>query len=289
MKKSKDVKNQPTEDVVDENQIEESVEVEPTERIQKTLARCGLGSRRQIESAIKLGQITINREPVTLGQKLLVGDKIGWKNRAWIVELEVMMPKVLMYHKPLGLVCTKRDEKGRPTVFDKLPQVKGEKWMNIGRLDINTTGLLLFTTDGDFANHMMHPSANIDREYACRIFGEIKEDTVKNLLSGVELEDGVAKFSDVQAAGGEDTSNKWFHVALMEGKNREVRRLWESQGVQVNRLKRVRYGGVFLPKNLRQGDCRELNAKELALLFKDSSYEPAAQKLVVNSLRKGRA
>lgn len=261
----------------------------PSERIQKTLARCGLGSRRQIEAAIKLGQITINREPVTLGQKLQVGDKIAWKNRAWLVELEQVMPKVLMYHKPLGLVCTRRDEKGRPTVFDKLPQVKGEKWLNIGRLDINTTGLLLFTTDGDFANHMMHPSANIDREYACRIFGEISEDTIKNLLSGVELEDGVAKFSDVQAAGGEDSSNKWFHVALMEGRNREVRRLWESQGVQVNRLKRVRYGGVFLPKQLRQGEFRELNAKELAIMFKDTAYEPVQQKLVVNSIRKGRA
>lgn len=261
----------------------------PSERIQKTLARCGLGSRRQIEAAIKLGQITINRKPVTLGQKLQVGDKIAWKNRAWMVALEQVMPKVLMYHKPLGLVCTRRDEKGRPTVFDKLPQLKGEKWLNIGRLDINTTGLLLFTTDGDFANHMMHPSANIDREYACRIFGEITEEAIKNLLSGVELEDGVAKFSDVQAAGGEDSSNKWFHVALMEGRNREVRRLWESQGVQVNRLKRVRYGGVFLPKHLRQGEFRELNLKELTLLFKDTAYEPAEQKLVVNSIRKGRA
>lgn len=260
----------------------------PTERIQKTLARCGLGSRRQIESAIKLGQMTINREPVTLGQKLQVGDKIVWKNRAWQVELEQVLPKVLMYNKPLGLVCTRKDEKGRPTVFDKLPIVKGQKWLNIGRLDINTTGLLLFTTDGDFANHMMHPSANIDREYACRVFGEVNEEIVQNLLAGVELEDGVAKFSDVQAAGGEDSTNKWFHVALMEGRNREVRRLWESQGLQVNRLKRVRYGGVFLPKNLRQGQFRELSPKELDILFKDTQYQPAAQNLVVNSIRKGR-
>ncbi len=265
-------------------------QVEPTERIQKTLARCGLGSRRQIETAIKLQQITINREAVKLGQKLQVGDKINWKNRAWVVELEQLMPRVLMYNKPLGQVTTRKDEKNRPTVFDTLPRIKGQKWLNIGRLDINTTGLLLFTTDGDLANHMMHPSANIDREYACRVFGEITEEVINNLLAGVALEDGVvARFSDIQAAGGEEKSaNSWFHVAIMEGKNREVRRLWESQNIQVNRLKRVRYGGVFLPKSLRQGAHRELNQKELDILFKDTRYEPAEQSLVVKSVKKGR-
>lgn len=262
---------------------------EPTERIQKTLARCGLGSRRQIEAAIKLGQITINREPVILGQKLKVGDKIGWKNRAWVVETDVVTPRVLMYNKPLGEVTTRSDEKNRPTVFDSLPKIKGQKWLNIGRLDINTTGLLLFTNDGDFANHMTHPSANIDREYACRVFGEVNEEVIQNLLAGVELEDGLAKFSDIQAAGGEEKgANSWFHVALMEGRNREVRRLWESQNVQVNRLKRVRYGGVFLPKSLRKGKHKELNQKELDILFTDTKYEPAAQSLVVRSIRKGR-
>ncbi len=267
----------------------EEYDFEPTERIQKTLARCGLGSRRQIEAAIKLGQININREPVELGQKLQVGDKIAWKNRAWVVEAEHVMPRVLMYNKPLGQVTTRKDEKDRPTVFDGLPKLKGQKWLNIGRLDINTTGLLLFTTDGGLANHMMHPSANIDREYACRVFGEITEEAIQNLLSGVELEDGVAKFSDIQAAGGEEKgANSWFHVAIMEGKNREVRRLWESQNIQVNRLKRVRYGGVFLPKNLRKGHHRELNQKELDILFKDTKFEPAAQTLVVKSVKKGR-
>ncbi|MFC3194743.1 pseudouridine synthase [Marinicella sediminis] len=264
---------------------------EPTERIQKTLARCGLGSRRQIEQAIKLGQISINRKPVVLGQKLQAGDKVVWKNRVWVVETESVRPRVLMYHKPTGEVTTRKDEKGRSTVFDRLPKIKGQKWLNIGRLDINTTGLLLFTNDGDFANHMMHPSANIDREYACRVFGEITEENIRNLLSGVKLEDGVARFSDIQPAGDEDnekSANSWFHVAIMEGKNREVRRLWESQNVQVNRLKRVRYGGVFLPKNLRQGECRELNAKELDILFKDTAYQPSDQSLVVKSVKKGR-
>ncbi len=262
-------------------------EVSPhTERIQKTLSRCGLGSRRQIETAIKLGQITVNRKSVQLGHKLRAGDKLIWKNRTWLVDTEQVFPKVLIYNKPLGLVCTRRDEKGRPTVFDKLPVIKGQQWFNIGRLDINTTGLLLFTTDGDFAHHMMHPSTNIDREYACRVFGEVTDDVIQNLLSGVVLDDGHARFSDIQAAGGEERHNRWFHVALMEGKNREVRRLWESQGLQVSRLKRVRYGGVFLPKNLRQGQSRELSSKELDILFKDTHYTPASQTLVVNSIRK---
>ncbi|MGJ8662261.1 MAG: pseudouridine synthase [Marinicella sp.] len=263
---------------------------EPTERIQKTLARCGLGSRRQIEAAIKLGQITINREPVTLGQKLKIGDKISWKNRTWMVESDQLMPRVLMYNKPLGQVTSRNDEKDRPTVFDGLPRLKGQKWLNIGRLDINTSGLLLFTTDGDLANHIMHPSANIDREYACRIFGDVTKEIINNLLSGVELEDGMARFSDIQAAGeGEEKgANSWFHVAIMEGKNREVRRLWESQGVQVNRLKRVRYGGVFLPKGLRKGKHREMVQKELDILFKDTKYEPPGQTLVVKSVKKGR-
>jgi len=268
----------------------EEVGFEPSERIQKTLARCGLGSRRQIEQAIKLGQIFINREPVVLGQKLQAGDKLVWKNRVWVVESESVLPRVLMYHKPTGEVTTRKDEKGRPTVFDRLPKIKGQKWLNIGRLDINTTGLLLFTNDGDFANHMMHPSANIDREYACRVFGEVTEEHLENLLKGVQLEDGMARFSDIQPAGDEEDkgANHWFHVAIMEGKNREVRRLWESQGVQVNRLKRVRYGGVFLPKSLRQGEHRELNARELAILFKDTQYQPADQTLVVKSVKKGR-
>lgn len=262
---------------------------EPTERIQKTLARSGLGSRRQIEAAIKLQQITINRQPVELGQKLRSGDKVAWKNRAWVVEADYVMPRVLMYNKPLGEVTTRKDEKDRSTVFDSLPRIAGQKWLNIGRLDINTTGLLIFTTDGDLANHMMHPSANIDREYACRVFGEVTEDKIKAMLNGVELEDGVASFSDIQAAGGEEKgSNSWFHVAIMEGKNREVRRLWESQDIQVNRLKRVRYGGVFLPKSLRKGQHKEMNQKELEILFKDIKYEPPTQTLIVKSVKKGR-
>jgi len=263
---------------------------EKQERIQKTLARNGLGSRRQIEQAIKLGQITINNNLGELGQKLSPGDRIVWKNRVWLVEDSQVKPRVLMYHKPEGLVTTRQDELGRPTVFDRLPKIKGQKWLNIGRLDINTTGLLLFTTDGDFAHHMTHPSAGIDREYACRIFGEVDDDMIERLLAGVELEDGLANFSDIQRAeeDREGSANHWFYVAIMEGRNREVRRLWESQGVQVNRLKRVRYGGVFLPKNLLQGKHRELNDKELSILFEDSHYQPAQSQLTVKSVAKKR-
>lgn len=267
----------------------EQPSAQTNERIQKVLARCGLGSRRQIEQAIRLQQISVNRQTIDLGYKLQLGDKITWKGRVWQVELEQNLPKVLIYNKPTGVVCTRKDEKNRPTVFAKLPKLKGQKWLNIGRLDINTSGLLLFTTDGDFAHHMSHPSTNIDREYACRVFGEVNQQNIDQLLQGVELEDGFAKFSDLQAAGGEDSQNKWFHIVIMEGRNREVRRLWESQGVQVNRLKRVRYGGVFLPKRLLQGEHRELTPKELNILFKDSNYQPTNQNMVVNQLRKGRA
>ena len=265
-------------------------ETNKQERIQKTLARAGLGSRRQVEQAIKLGQIKINNTPVELGQKLTAGDRIVWKNRVWLVEESQARPRVLMYHKPEGLVTTRQDEFNRPTVFDRLPTIKGQKWLNIGRLDINTTGLLLFTTDGDFAHHMTHPSSNIDREYACRIFGEVDDDMIERLLAGVELEDGPAHFSDIQRAeeDREGSANHWFYVAIMEGRNREVRRLWESQGVQVNRLKRVRYGGVFLPKNLPQGKHRELNDKELSILFEDSHYEPPVSQLSVKSVAKKR-
>ena len=255
------------------------------ERLQKILARAGLGSRRQIEKSIDMGQIKVNQVVATLGHKVVEGDRIEWKNRKWTVTLETPDIQVLMYHKPTGEVSTKNDPEGRKTVFDRLPKLKAQKWINIGRLDLNTSGLLLFTTDGQLANHMMHPSANIDREYACRIFGDISEEHIETLKSGVMLEDGMAQFSDIQAAGGEDHLNKWFHVVIMEGRNREVRRLWESQGVKVNRLKRVRYGGVFLPKQLRQGHHRLLNNKELNILFKDIQYTPADTQLIATPTR----
>ncbi len=254
------------------------------ERIQKVLARSGLGSRRQIEKSIKLAQIYINGTLVELGATVQQGDIISWKNRKWLIEAQATDFKIIMYNKPLGQVCTRKDEKGRPTVFDTLPELKGQRWINIGRLDINTTGLILFTTDGQFANHMMHPSTKIDREYACRVFGEVDQIKLDNLLKGVDLEDGFAKFNDIQAAGAGE-SNQWFHVVLLEGRNREVRRLWESQDLKVNRLKRVRYGGVFLPKKLQLGHYKELTAGEKTILLKDVNYQSEDAELVAQFVK----
>jgi len=263
----------------DNKEFEKDFEVElAAERIQKVLARSGLGSRRQLEKSIKMAQIYVNGKLVELGCKVSKGDIINWKNRKWLIEGETQEFKIIMYNKPLGQICTRKDEKGRVTVFDNLPELKGKRWVNIGRLDINTTGLLLFTTDGTFANHMMHPSTNLDREYACRIFGEVDQIKLDNLRNGVELEDGKAKFNDIQAAGAGE-SNQWFHVTLLEGKNREVRRLWESQDLKVNRLKRVRYGGVFLPKKLRTGQLQELTKGEKSILMQDVKYKPRPTEL----------
>ena len=257
---------------------------EVSERIQKVMARSGLGSRRQLEKAISMSQVYVNNQLIELGFRIKSGDVILWKNRKWKVEMQQPDFKILMYNKPLGQVTTRKDEKDRPTVFDNLPELKGQRWINIGRLDINTTGLLLFTTDGQFANHMMHPSTQVDREYACRIFGEVDQTMLDNMKNGVELEDGKAAFSDIQQAGAGE-SNQWFHVVLLEGKNREVRRLWESQGLKVNRLKRVRYGGVFLPKNLRPGQFRELTQGERNILLQDVNFQSPQSELIAHFLK----
>ncbi len=254
------------------------------ERIQKVLARSGLGSRRQIEKAIKMAQIYINGKLVELGQTLNEGDIVNWKNRKWVIEPQDQDLKILMYNKPLGEICTRKDEKGRPTVFDNLPELKRERWINVGRLDINTTGLILFTNDGGFANHLMHPSTKIDREYACRVFGDVDQIKLDNLRNGVELEDGFAKFNDIQQAGSGE-ANQWFHVVLLEGRNREVRRLWESQDLKVSRLKRVRYGGVFLPKKLRMGQFQEFTRGEKNILLQDVGYKVKEVEMVARFLK----
>ena len=254
------------------------------ERIQKVLARSGLGSRRQLEKSIKMAQLYVNGKLVELGCKVVEGDIVNWKNRKWVIEGKQQDFKIIMYNKPLGEICTRKDEKGRATVFDNLPELKGQRWINIGRLDINTTGLLMFTTDGEFANHMMHPSTQIDREYACRVFGEVDQIKLDNLRKGVELEDGPAKFNDIQAAGAGE-ANQWFHVVLLEGRNREVRRLWESQDLKVSRLKRVRFGGVFLPKKLRMGQQQELTQGETNILLQDVKYQAQDLELIARHLK----
>jgi 23S rRNA pseudouridine2605 synthase len=244
------------------------IETAPPERLQKVMASAGLGSRRALEKQIGNGDVLCNGETAVLGQTVSIGDSILFKQTQWRVVSKPVQHRCLIYNKPLGEISTRSDPNGRPTVYDRLPTVRNARWVAIGRLDINTTGLLLLTTDGEFAHVMMHPSSNVDREYACRIRGEVAAGQLQNLRQGVELDDGPACFSDIQEAGGSG-ENHWFHVTIMEGRKREVRRLWESQGLTVSRLKRVRYGAAFLPKRLQMGKWSEISARDLQILRED--------------------
>jgi len=212
------------------------------ERLQKIMATAGLGSRRGLERQIKAGEVRVNDSVATIGQLANVGDRIKFEDKNWKVIATGSSQRSLVYNKKTGEVTTRSDPEHRPTVFDNLPPIGGARWIAVGRLDINTSGLLLMTTDGELANAMMHPSNQVDREYACRIFGEVTPDQIAKLKKGVTLDDGPAHFSDIVASGGGSEGNHWYHVTLLEGRNREVRRLWDSQGVTVSRLKRVRYG-----------------------------------------------
>ena len=244
------------------------------ERIQKVLARMGLGSRREIESWIKAGRIMVNGKLAKLGDSITTEDRVQLdKKQIKFPRKTDSRPKVITYHKPAGEICTRKDAEGRTTVFSKLPRLKGARWVSIGRLDINTYGLLLFTNDGDLANRLMHPSSGIDREYAVRVVGKVDEDMLKRLQQGVELEDGPAHFSDIVDSGGEG-ANHWYHVTLMEGRNHEVKRLWESQGITVSRLIRVRFGPILLPRNSRTGTIKELDDKELDALYEWLDIKP---------------
>ena len=260
-------------------------EQQKSERIQKVLARMGLGSRREIESWIKEGRIKVN------GKLSKLGDVITSNDRVELDKRQIKFPKktdtrvrVITYHKPAGEICTRKDSEARTTVFSKLPPLKGARWVSIGRLDINTSGLLLFTNDGDLANRLMHPSSNIDREYAVRVIGQVDEIMLKQLQKGVELDDGPAHFSDIVDSGG-DGANHWYHVTLMEGRNHEVKRLWESQGIKVSRLMRVRFGPIILPRRSRVGSVNELEGKDLDALYEWANFEP---KVVPSSPRIGR-
>jgi len=231
------------------------------ERIQKVLAKCGLGSRREMEKVIEDGRVTVNSQVSKLGDKVKTTDELKVDGKTIKID-DKKVRRVLVYNKPEGEICTRKDPEGRHTVFDKLPNVPGERWIAVGRLDINTSGLLLFTNDGEMANRLMHPSSQIEREYAVRVLGEVTQEQIDTMCKGVELDDGVAKFTDVQFFDGKG-SNQWYHVVIMEGRNREVRRLWESQNLQVSRLKRVRYGSVFLESTVRAGTWQELQKKEI--------------------------
>lgn len=247
------------------------------EKLQKVLARLGLASRREIEQWIKNGRIKVNGQVATLGARVESTDQITVDERPLKrEEVNQSVRRVLIYNKPEGEVCTRNDPEGRPTIFDRLPRPKVGRWINVGRLDINTSGLLLFTTDGELANRMMHPSFEMDREYAVRVRGEVTDEMIETLKNGVVLEDGPAKFTDIQVAPEGDGLNRWYHCVVMEGRNREVRRLWESQGVIVSRLKRVRFGPVFLNSEIRLGRWREMSQYELDVLSKEVGLEPVA-------------
>lgn len=252
--------NAPINESSDESQFEPRLK---GERIQKLLAQAGVASRREAEKMISEGRIKINDVRATLGDRATHSDKLFLDGHLLKIEKPSADDyRVIVYSKPEGVICSHSDPEGRPTVFDHLPKLKNQRWISVGRLDINTSGLLILTTDGELANRLMHPSYEIDREYAVRIHGEVDDAMLKRLTDGVLLEDGLAKFSDVREFGGEGR-NKWFHAVVMEGKNREVRRLWESQEVQVSRLKRVRYGCIFLPSRLKVGAWEELTTKDI--------------------------
>ncbi len=239
---------------------------EKGERIQKALARMGYGSRREIERLIGENKIRINGQPAKLGDHVKAGDKVNIGNRRAVISSEVNRIRVLIYNKPEGEICTQKDEQGRKTVFESIGKINNGRWISVGRLDINSSGLLLFTNYGELANHLMHPSSEIEREYAVRVNGVVTDDAVKNLLKGVELEDGFSKFDTITDSGGQG-ANHWYHVTLKEGKNREVRRLWQSQDVRVSRLTRVRYANLSLPRTLKVGRKVELSLDEVKSLF----------------------
>lgn len=239
----------------------------PHYKLQKWLAQAGYGSRREIERMIQAGRIRLNHCIATLGDRADIHDTIHVDGKRVILNHATAIDTtVLIYHKPEGEICSRRDPNGRPTVYDKLPKLKSGRWISVGRLDYNSSGLLLFTTDGQLAHQLMHPASNIDREYACRVLGRVTPTMLKQLREGVMLADGMARFTDIVDGGGSG-ANHWYYVVIMEGRNREVRRLWESQKIQVSRLKRVRYGCAWLPRKLKRGHYINMSAQAITQLY----------------------
>jgi 23S rRNA pseudouridine2605 synthase len=237
------------------------------ERLQKLLANAGLGSRRQLEVLISEGRVRVNGKVSRLGDRATPDDRIEVDGRpVGGRRLSSNQRFVIMYNKPEGELVTRRDPEGRKTVFERLPRLPAGRWIAVGRLDVNSAGLLLLTNDGELANRLMHPSNQVDREYAVRVKGEVTDEMVRRLVSGVDLEDGPARFEDVVDAGGEGR-NHWFHLVIMEGRKREVRRLWEAVGATVSRLKRVRYGPIILDSSVKVGQWRELDRDERRALL----------------------
>ncbi len=248
-----------------------------TERIQKVLARAGYGSRRAIEDWIKAGRISVNGRIARTGDRIDAGDRVQLDGKPLKkIAVSTDQPtRIVACYKEAGQICSRHDPQGRPSVFRKLPRLENGRWISVGRLDLNTTGLLLFSNDGELAHGLMHPGSNIDREYAVRVHGRVGPEQLQRLRDGVELDDGPACFTDIVDSGGEG-SNHWYHVVIMEGRNREVRRLWESQGVRVSRLIRVRFGPYMLPPNKRTGQVWELDKAEVRALQQAAGLKSAA-------------
>ena len=250
-------------DIIDRARQQQTPADLPTEKLQKALADAGLGSRRDMEALIASGVVTVNGQTASVGDRVTAADMIRVEGRLVRRAMAAAAtPRVLMYHKMAGEIVSRDDPEGRPSVFDRLPRVSGARWVAVGRLDFNTEGLLLFTTSGALANRLMHPRYEIDREYAVRVIGELEAEQMLQLQQGIELEDGMAKFDKLEDQGGTGM-NHWYLVQIREGRNREVRRMFEAVGMTVSRLIRVRYGAVSLPKTLPRGKRMELTPEEV--------------------------
>ena len=237
-----------------------------TEKLQKILARAGVGSRREMEVWITAGRVSVDGKIASLGTRVIGKEKIRVDGHLiTIKQASEVQTKVVLYNKPEGQICSANDPEGRTSVFATLPQLRQARWVMIGRLDISTSGLLLFTNDGELAHRLMHPRYEIEREYAVRIKGKVEKVMLNRLSKGVKLEDGMARFNAIKDAGGEGL-NHWYHVVLKEGRNREVRRLWESQNLTVSRLIRIRFADIALPRRLRRGTWEYLNKEAIKRL-----------------------
>ena len=252
--------------------LDDDADDEDTVKLHKVLADAGMGSRRDMEDLIVQGRVSVNGLPAHIGQRIGPTDQVRINGKAVHRKIQTKPPRVIMYHKPAGEIVSQSDPEGRPTVFDRLPKPRQGRWIAVGRLDFNTEGLLLFTTSGELANRLMHPRYGVEREYAVRILGELSQDNMAQLKSGITLDDGQAKFLRL-AMGGGDGANRWYHVALTEGRNREVRRMFEAVGHTVSRLIRTRYGIFLLPPRLRRGKWEEIEAGGIYNLMKSAGLK----------------